>query len=210
MEDFFLKIAILIVKLWIKTVSFNIIGLEKIKELKSNKEKIVFAIWHGQLALFYPMSNFIKGCGIVSKSKDGELATKVIKRFGFESVRGSSSKDGAVAIIEAEKYLTNGYDIIVTVDGPKGPRLKVKNGVVYIAKKFKCKIIPVVMNINRYKMFKSWDHFLFPLPFSKISLYIGDPIEFQSSTDKETVKNEVKQLEKIMLEMTERYANFYL
>ncbi|MGC8924565.1 MAG: lysophospholipid acyltransferase family protein [Calditerrivibrio sp.] len=210
MKSLLVYIFVLITKLILKTIKYEVIGLDRYKELKASGKRVVFAIWHGQLALFYPMARYSKSCGIVSRSRDGELAASVIKHFGFASVRGSSSKAGAIAIIEAEKYIKNGYDIVVTVDGPKGPRFSVKNGAIYISRRFNCPIIPVIVYINRYKMFKSWDRFTFPLPFANIKIFLGDPIIPNPDIKKDEIKKETESLRKIMLEMTEKYAKFYL
>ncbi len=210
MKTVLIYIFVFLARLILKTIRYQIYGLDRYKALKASGKRVVFAIWHGQLTLFYPMAHHSKSCGIVSRSRDGELAAKIIKHFGFDSVRGSSSRAGAIAIMEAEKYLNEGYDIVVTVDGPKGPRFSVKNGAIYISKRFDCVIIPVVASINRYKMFKSWDRFIFPLPFAKLFLYLGEPIYTSNNIDMDVIKQESEGLRKKMLEMTERYAQFYL
>jgi lysophospholipid acyltransferase (LPLAT)-like uncharacterized protein len=210
MKTLLIYIFVFFSKIIIKTIRYKIHGLENYKDLKNKGKRVVFAILHGQLALFYPMAYYSKGCGIVSRSRDGELAAKIIKHFGFASVRGSSSKAGAIAIMEAEKYLKEGYDIIITVDGPKGPRFSVKNGAIYISKRFDCIIIPVVASINRYKMFDSWDRFIFPLPFSKLDIYLGEAIQPKSDIDKDTIKQEAENLKNTLMVMTKKYAKFYI
>ncbi|MCX8084212.1 MAG: lysophospholipid acyltransferase family protein [Calditerrivibrio sp.] len=210
MNKILIYIFVVIIKLLIKTVRFEIHGLDTYKDLKARGERVIFAIWHGQLALFYPMSKYSKACGIVSRSRDGEIAANIIKYFGFDSVRGSSSRAGAMAILEAEKYLKEDFDIIITIDGPKGPKFDVKKGVIYIAKRFDCVIIPVVASVDRFLRFSSWDNFLFPKPFAKIDLFLGDPYITDKDIDKSKIKAETDSLKAKMLNMTERYAKFYL
>lgn len=210
MKTVLIYIFVFLARLILKTIRYQIDGLDRYEKIKGSGKRVVFAIWHGQLALFYPMAYYSKPCGIVSRSKDGELAARIIKYFGFDSVRGSSSRAGAIAIMEAEKYLKEGYDIVVTVDGPKGPRFSVKNGAIYISKRFDCVIIPVVASINRYKMFKSWDKFIFPSPFARLTIFLGEPIYTSKIIDKDAIKRESENLQKIMMEMTEKYAHFYL
>lgn len=210
MRDLFIFIFIIFSRILIKTLRYKVIGLERFLDIKNQGGRVVFAIWHGQLALFFPIAYYTKVCGIVSKSKDGEIAARVIKKFGFDSIRGSSSRSGAIAIIEAEKYLEKNYDIVITVDGPKGPKFDVKSGAVYISKRFNCTIIPAVANVDRYKSFGSWDNFLFPLPFAKIHIYLGEPIVFNSSVKREDIKDDTEKLKMKMNEMTREYAEFYL
>lgn len=210
MRDFFIFIFVIFGKLLVKTLRYRIVGIERFLDVKKKGGRVIFAIWHGQLALFFPIAYHTKVCGIVSKSKDGEIAAKVIKKFGFDSIRGSSSRSGATAIIDAEKYLEKNYDIMITVDGPRGPKFDVKSGAVYIAKRFGCTIIPAVAKVNRYKSFSSWDNFLFPFPFAKVDIFLGDPIVFDSSVKREDIKNDTEKLKMKMNEMTKEYAEFYL
>lgn len=210
-EFLFVYLFVFIAKVIFKTVKFKIYGLERYLELKSRGENVIFTIWHGQLALFYPMSKYSKICGLVSRSKDGELAATMIRHFGFCSVRGSSSKGGVSAIFEAIKYMHGGRDIVITVDGPKGPRFSVKPGAVYLAVKGRFFLIPVVSCVDKYIRLKSWDGFLFPKPFSCLKVFLGEPIYFDSlSTKKGDILNGANFLRNKMLEMTRMYASFYL
>ncbi|MEO0274014.1 MAG: lysophospholipid acyltransferase family protein [candidate division WOR-3 bacterium] len=202
---------IFVTKIIFKTIKYKIYGLECYLKLKSEGKNVVFTIWHGQLALFYPMSRFSKICGLVSRSRDGELAATIIRHFGFCSVRGSSSKGGFLAIVEAKKYLQSGYDIVITVDGPKGPKFSVKPGAVFLAIKSGCVLIPVVSRVNKYVRLKSWDEFIFPKPFSRLEVFLGEPICFDNvTTRKSDLLNATTYLKTRMLEMTKIYASFYL
>ena len=90
--------------------------------------------------------------------------------MGVEAVRGSSSWRGGESLKEMVNKLRNGYDVVVTPDGPRGPRYRLKKGAVLLAKHEKIPIILASVTFARYWQLNSWDKFILPKPFSKITL----------------------------------------
>jgi lysophospholipid acyltransferase (LPLAT)-like uncharacterized protein len=143
---------------------------------------------------------------IVSQSKDGDLGAFLLNKFGFFSVRGSSSKGAVKALVQTKKYIDKGHDIAITIDGPRGPRFDVKSGVIYLAKLSDLIILPVIFNTGAYKAFNSWDKFIVPLPFTYITAIYGTPLILSSSRKKEVIIEEKKRLKEEMMALTVRYA----
>ncbi|MEC9492871.1 lysophospholipid acyltransferase family protein [Flexistipes sp.] len=196
-----------IIRIYSWTLRFNAVYLSD--EFNNNKKK-VFAFWHGQLlpsVLFYKNTQTV---GIVSKSKDGDIADFFLKKLGYKTVRGSSSRGGSEALMNAANLMEKGFNAAVTVDGPKGPKFSVKPGVMYLAKKTRGEIIPVVCSVKWYKRFSSWDNFILPAPFSKINIYFGKNVQVAESMDRETINSEIKTLRKEMLELTRVYSKDFL
>lgn len=152
---------------------------EKAKGM-SPHQTYVFALWHqnllaGILAHSTPHDKFTM---IISESKDGELVAVTCEQFGHEPARGSSTRGGQKALIEMVKKLKKGIPGALTVDGPKGPKYKVKFGVIEIAKLADCPIVPYNAYPTKFWTFtKSWDQFRVPIPFCTIYVVIGDPIQ---------------------------------
>ena len=152
----------------------------------SNREKAIqqhpqgsyiYACWHQNLigTIFSHIGQ--KYTMIVSDSKDGELVAITCKKLGHSPVRGSSTRGGKKAMIEIIKKLKSGLPGAISVDGPKGPALVVKPGIVEIARLADCPIIPISAYPVQYWSFKkSWDQFRLPKPFTKIYLVIAEPI----------------------------------
>lgn len=117
---------------------------------------------------------------IASKNKDGEIAAYILKSLGFGVIRGSTNdtkdKGGAKALIELKNILEKGYNIAITVDGPKGPPKIVKPGITYLAQKTGSPIVGVYADISKYISLNSWDKFQIPLPFSRIRLLTTEEI----------------------------------
>jgi hypothetical protein len=151
------------------------IGLDEYEKAKMfhPKGSLCAALWH---ETFFPLALFHAGeefSPIVSQSKDGELITYVLKRLGFNPVRGSSSRGGPKAKIELQKAIQKGKLTGITVDGPKGPRREIKPGIISIAKEEQVMIIPFSCAVKDYWEFNSWDKFKLPKPFTKIQVSYG-------------------------------------
>lgn len=132
---------------------------------------MLFAFWHNRLlfmALFY-RKYFPKrpGVAMISRSRDGEIITRILKHFQVGSARGSSSKKGNLAAREVIRKVTEeGCDVAMTPDGPRGPRYRVQPGIVQIAQLTGRPILPVTYHFGWRKELGSWDRMQVPYPFS--------------------------------------------
>ena len=113
---------------------------------------------------------------IVSDSRDGEYVARMAKLFGIKSIRGSSSSGSPRVIRESINLLKNGHSIAITPDGPRGPRYKVQNGLLWFCASQKAPIIPLHIESTRQWKLKSWDSHRLPKPFSTIHVSLGKPI----------------------------------
>lgn len=152
---------------------------------KELKDKIyVVAFWHGELLMqpfnYQKLKPKGKVSAMISEHKDGESITKTVEYLGIHSIRGSSSKGGAKALIGAIKELKRGDDIAITPDGPRGPRHSVADGIVAISQKTKSKILLFNCKPSKYWQFNSWDKFIVPKPFGTIDFYISEPLDIQN------------------------------
>lgn len=152
---------------------------------KELKDKVyVVAFWHGELLMqpfnYQKLKPKGKVSAMISEHKDGESITKTVEYLGIHSIRGSSSKGGAKALIGAIKELKRGDDIAITPDGPRGPRHSVADGIVAISQKTKSKILLFNCKPSNYWQFNSWDKFIVPKPFGTIDFYISEPLDIQN------------------------------
>lgn len=201
MKKFLISLGYLIIKGYSSTFRYEEYGVENLNLTKG--KKIVFAIWHGQLFPFvylYRRKNIIT---IVSESKDGEIAAKLLNKFGFYTSRGSSSRNGTKAIISCKRIMAKkNLSAAITIDGPKGPRLVAKPGAIFLAKITDQTIIPVVCHAKKVFKFNSWDRFIVPYPFSKIKVFYDKPIIVDKNISKESIDSSLEELQKRMLELT--------
>lgn len=140
-------------------------------------------LWHRNLALpyfFYPGS--VRRACLVSRSRDGELLAQILVRLDCRSVRGSSSalggrsKGGAAALRGMARAAEEGFHLVVTPDGPKGPPERLKPGVVMLGALTGRPIVPLGFALSRFARLSTWDGTLVPLPFGRLVLSYGEPL----------------------------------
>lgn len=146
------------------------------------KGRFIAAAWHNRILMLPPCFERMRLPGqrltvLTSASRDGGLLSEVVRWFGVESVRGSSSRRGASAIRELQAVLDSGSDVIVTPDGPRGPRYNLAPGLVYLSQKTGIPIVRVDSEYSRYWELKNWDRFRIPKPFARVtvSIYPHEP-----------------------------------
>ncbi len=105
---------------------------------------------------------------MTSQSRDGEFIARVIHRFGFVPVRGSSSRGGQRALLEMKQLLAEGHAVAFTIDGPRGPRYVAKKGPVLLARMSGVPITAFYVAVERAWVLNTWDRLVIPKPFSRI------------------------------------------
>ena len=146
-------------------------------------EPFIMACWHGELLMIpYAYNRYKKIPNVkllISDHFDGSLIAMTLGHFGFGTIRGSSTRNAARALLGAIKELKSGSDLGITPDGPKGPRHEVADGIVVMAQKAKVKVVLVEIKPTSYWQLSSWDKFVIPKPFGLIRYYISDMIDVE-------------------------------
>ena len=157
----------------------RVLGQERLKPLWAEGQRVVFCFWHDQLLL---MIKSYRGPGariLISASRDGELIARTMRCFGYDAVRGSSSRGGRAAFKTMVDLSRQPYDLAITPDGPKGPRHVIKPGVVELARLSGRAVVPLSFVCSRGYRFASWDRFLLPFPFGQAVFLYGQPLRFE-------------------------------
>jgi len=119
---------------------------------------------------------------LTSQSFDGEYIGRIISKFGYTPVRGSSSRGGARALLQSRRILEKGLTVAFTTDGPRGPALVAKPGPITLARSSGIPIVPFHLAVERAWRLNSWDRSLIPKPFSRALIWMGKQISVPSST----------------------------
>ncbi len=171
-------------------------------------ENFIGALWHNRLLIFpFVLRRFFvhrHGAALISASRDGELLADAIKRFGFDVVRGSSSRLGASAIPQLEGVLASGRDVVITPDGPRGPAYKLGPGIIFLAQKSGAAVVPINMEYSSCWRIKSWDRFIVPRPFARVRVIIGAPYRVRSTSTDDEFEAERLRLQNAMMALVER------
>jgi hypothetical protein len=171
---------------------------------------VIFCVWHNRLAASLASYNDFaqarwpaKGlAAMISASRDGSLVANVAERFGVQPIRGSTSRRGAQALLEATTWTERNYNVVMTPDGPRPPVYQVQKGIIDLAKLTGRPIIPIT-NFTRWKIrLGSWDRFQIPLPFARIECHYGPPIWVPHEATEEQREQLRRQLETAMRAIT--------
>ena len=144
-----------------------------------------------------------------SESRDGDIQAVVLRRFGFEVVRGSSKRKGGRALLGMVDGLRRGKDIALAVDGPRGPICEVKQGVTYLAGKLDKPIIPVATGAKRrWILEKIWDKYMLPVPFTNGVVVYGRPVIVQGTSEEE-LEAKRKELQTALNDVTNEADEYF-
>jgi lysophospholipid acyltransferase (LPLAT)-like uncharacterized protein len=174
----------------------------EIEGVRTRHPAVIYAFWHGRLL---PLSFTHRHRSInvlASEHRDGELMGRTIRFLGFGHIRGSSTRRGARAILELTEKVRRGFDLGITVDGPKGPRFVVKPGSLQIAKLTGAPVVPITTSSNRHWTFNSWDEFQVPKPFARVYVRHGEPVFVDANAEEEGIEAARQLLEDRLREIT--------
>ncbi len=195
-------------KLWERTLRYEVVNWQAIVAAKEQGKQLVFTHFHDEtFCLPYLRTQGYEYAAIVSQSKDGEIMAQLLEGLGLVTARGSKSRGGVKALIQIRRAMRDlGRIGVVTVDGPRGPRHKVKEGAIYLAYKSGSLLTPIRIFISRAKIFqKAWDKFQLPLPFARVRIVIGVPYELDVLEDTglndTAMQREMAKLEQRMLDL---------
>lgn len=159
------------------TTRLRVVGEEHVTALQQAGQGVILVTWHGRT--FLPITRY-RGRGywaFISTSRDGEYQDRIFRRYGWQTVRGSTSARGAVqSALTMVKHLKAGATLAHTPDGPRGPRGQVHPGAIFFAQKSGCPIVPAGISAAPRKLLPTWDAYLVPHPFARAAWLFGEPI----------------------------------
>lgn len=177
----FIAFAYYLIRVYSLTFRLQVVNEKKWQALLMQKQTILLCTWHQQffaaIRHFKSYSKLNPGL-MISRSRDGDLICGVANRSGWHTPRGSSSRGGRTALKSMINHLsTHGFGAHI-LDGPTGPIGKVKSGVIKMARDTNAVVVPFYASAQNAWFFNSWDRFMLPKPFSKVTITFGDEICF--------------------------------
>src|SRR6202166_2200631 len=138
-----------------------------------DQRPLIASFWH---SCMIPATYIFRDMGIrvmSSDSYDGQYMGRIIHKFGFVAVKGSSSRNAVRALLGLRRALEEGWTVAFTLDGPRGPRHKVKLGPVALARSSSVPLSTFHMAVDRAWVLNTWDRLIIPKPFSRILMRFG-------------------------------------
>ena len=140
---------------------------------------------------------------MTSRSLDGEYIARVIERFGYVPIRGSSTRGGQRALLEMQTYVSSGFGAAFTIDGPRGPRYVAKRGPLHLAKATGMAITPFYVAVARKWTINSWDRFVIPAPFSRALVQVAPKIYVPRDADDALLEAKYNEMQSALERITE-------
>jgi lysophospholipid acyltransferase (LPLAT)-like uncharacterized protein len=193
-----------VVKALLFTVRYRAEGWESVKPLVQGGEGVLYAFWHDAIMVPLGHESHRNMIAVVSTNPDGAFAARVVRHFGIASMSGTSAEPGASVVIEALRSRPRGHSLVVTPDGPSGPRHRAREGAVFLASRCRLPIVCIGMAFSREWRLRSWDRFRVAKPFSRAEMVFGAPRAIARDLDREGLDRERACLEAELEALTKR------
>lgn len=165
----------------------------------------IYVMWHGRILMLpYIYGRRRRLHVLTSRSRDGEVLSRFVEGFGLGTVRGSSSRGGAVALGALARLLREGRgEVVIVPDGPRGPRQVAQAGMVALAKLTGAPIVPAGFGAWPRTVLRSWDAFVVPHPFARARVVLAEPITVPRDADDRLVEAKRREVEAALTRATE-------
>jgi len=169
-----------------------------------NRQRHLYAFWHDSLLYLAGRYGHHRNVAIlISRHADGELIAQACRWLGIRTVRGSTAKGGAAALLQMLERAHHGH-LAITPDGPRGPYHEVQPGTIYLASKTGFPIVPIGVAYRRAWRARSWDRLGVPLPFSRSAAIAGELLRVPPGLVKGELQGYADELKRRMLAATAR------
>ena len=166
-----------IIRLLGMTLRREVIG--PVKEVNRLQGPVIHVLWHNRIMvspyLWRRMYRKREVVVLTSASKDGAVLAAAVKVFRVGAVHGSSSRRGAAALVALRRAAKAGQDLVITPDGPRGPKYHLQPGVVKVAQTTGLPLVVMRIEYLSHWTLKTWDRFQIPKPFSKVRITLESP-----------------------------------
>lgn len=166
--------------------------------LDANERPMIWAFWHRCLIVATHRFQERDIAVLTSRSFDGEVISRIIEKFGYHAVRGSSRRGALGAVLGARRQLQAGRAVAFTVDGPLGPLYEAKPGPVVLSRLTGVRIIAFHIAVKRAWTLGTWDRMILPKPFSRVFVHFSAPLLVPDSVDETQMERWRQELQRTL------------
>ncbi len=181
-----------------RTLRWQVQGMEHLDAIRAAGRQPILVFWHGRIL---PSTYYFRRRGIAvmaSQNFDGEWIGRIIQRFGYLRVAGSTSRGGARSLRQLVREMSDGRPAGFTLDGPRGPASQAPAGAVWLAKATGNPLVPFHVEAARSWTVHSWDRTQIPKPYSPMAIAVGDPIGVPADADDAGIEAVRLELERVL------------
>lgn len=180
-----------------RTWRVRVVNESSLTELRASGKPFIYSLWHGHLL---PLLWHHRGSNVailISEHRDGELIARAAESLGYRLIRGSTTRGAERALLSLVRELKEGRPVAITPDGPKGPARNFAPGALVAGQRSGAPILPVAAGADRAWRLSSWDRFMIPKPFARVTVAYGPPTSIGAQSARAAV-NEAPRLEALM------------
>lgn len=182
------RVGVMILRTLASTWRVQFLNPRVISDVHASGAQVIYVLWHGSLLPLLWSHRKRDIAIIISEHSDGEIIARIAIALGFRTVRGSTSRGAARALLGACREIDSGHDLAVTVDGPRGPAGSVAPGSPVIAQRTGAAMVPVDAWASRAWRLKSWDRFMIPKPFARVTVAYDHPIRVPADAERDATE----------------------
>ncbi len=180
-----------------RTWRIRVLNEAYLHNLRRSDRAFIFSLWHGQML---PLLWHHRGQGVailISEHRDGELIARAAASLGYGLIRGSTTRGADRALISLVRELKSGHEVAITPDGPRGPSQSFAPGALVAAQRSDSFILPVAASADRAWRLRSWDRFIIPKPFARVTIAYATPTKV-AATSSRAAADEGPRFERLM------------
>lgn len=169
------RLGSVVLRLLAATWRIRVQHAERMDEFRRSGRPYIAIFWHGRML---PLLWWHRDRGVailISEHGDGEIIAQVARSLGYALVRGSSTRGGERALLELIRAASSGSALAITPDGPRGPAESFAPGALLVSHRSGVPLLPVAASASRAWRLRSWDRFLIPKPFARVTIAYGVP-----------------------------------
>ena len=175
------RVGSLLIRALASTWRLRVFNAETHERLRATGQPVIYAFWHGTMLPLLWRHRDTGVAILISEHGDGEIIARIAHSLGYRSVRGSSSRGGERALLGTARELEEGHDVAFTPDGPRGPRETFAPGALIVGQRTGAPIVLIAVDAPRAWRLSTWDGFLIPKPFARVTIGYEDPTRVDAS-----------------------------
>lgn len=170
------RVGSLLFRALASTWRLRVVNAEPHRIVRAKGQPVIYTFWHGTMLPLLWQHRKEHVAILISEHGDGEIIARIAHSLGYRSVRGSSSRGGERALLGTARELEGGHDVAFTPDGPRGPLESFAPGALIVSQRTGAPLVLITVDAPRAWRLTSWDRFLIPKPFARVTIAYEDPV----------------------------------